>query len=235
MKNQKIMSTSLLNRRTLPIVIVVVAIIGFAALVMFRPKPATGVPVTSPSATTNGSASSTTSGDHPLVPSDAFMEGPLAAKVTVVEFLDYQCPTCASYNEVMKQLRVTYSSTVRFVVRQFPLTEIHQYAKGAAIAAVCAGRQGKYFAYSDALFTLQEQEKLARTDLIDLAKSQGLDESSFTTCLDDKTAEQMVIRDRLDGEALGIFGTPTIYVNGKELQGFPSVDDWKGIIEQASK
>lgn len=231
------MTSALFARRSALIVAVVLIAIAFAAFLLFRPKPVTGVPTApTPTATTPSTASApSANAEHVLVPSDAFMEGPLAAKVTVVEFLDYQCPTCATYNEVMKQLRAEYANTVRVVVRQFPLTEIHAHAKGAAIAAVCAGRQGRFFTYSDALFVLQEQERLTREDLVGLATTQGLNMMQFNACLDDKTAEQIVIRDRLDGEAFDVFGTPTIFVNGKEVSGFPSLEDWKGIIEQASK
>lgn len=164
-----------------------------------------------------------------LVPEWVPLEGPFSAKVTLVEFLDYQCGGCAAYHPVMTQIREDYKGRIKFVVRHFPLVELHQFAKGAAISAVCAQRQGKFFEFSDVLF--QNQTYLRRADLERYAEEMGLNIEQFKSCLDDKTAEAIVIRDRKDGEALGIPGTPALFLNGKLMRDLLPLDQLKEVIE----
>lgn len=159
-----------------------------------------------------------------LIPDDAAMKGPFAARNTIVEFVDYQCPGCAAYQPVMKELRETLGDKIRIVVRHFPLSEIHPFAKGAAIAAVCAQRQGKFFEYSDVLFA--NQKYLRRADLERYAEEFGLDMNAFRSCLEDPTVEERVIRDRLEGEVLGVQTTPMIFWNGRMIDDFPTVEEW---------
>lgn len=205
-------------------------IVALAAVIFFffRPSPVTGKPNSSLG---NASSSSlATTGTVELVPATAPVEGPFSAKVTIVEFLDYQCPGCGAYHPVMKEIRETFKNKIKFVVRQFPLVEIHQFAKGAAIAAVCSQRQGKFFDYSDVLF--QNQKYLRRNDLERYAEEMGLKMDDFKSCLDDSTAEALVIKDRKDGEALNIPGTPTIFINGKILDQLMPPDELTTYIQK---
>lgn len=209
-------------RRNLPWITIAVVVMLFAVLLLFRPKPVSGIP---------GQPIRTSTSTPALIPSDAPLEGPFSSKATLVEFLDYQCPTCAVYHPIVKTLRQAYAGRLRFVVRQYPITELHQFAKGAAIAAVCSQRQGKFFEYSDVLFA--NREHLTRSDLEKYATDLGMDGVLFSTCLDDKTAEQTVIRDHEDGDSLGVTGTPTFLLNGKIINGLPTEDEFKALIDQA--
>ncbi|MCI0479561.1 DsbA family protein, partial [Candidatus Uhrbacteria bacterium] len=155
--------------------------------------------------------------------------GPLTAKVTVTEYLDYQCEGCAQFDAVMGRVREAYAGRVRFVVRHFPLVEGHPFSKGASIAAMCAQRQGAFFAYSSTLFT--HQAALARADLEGYARDLGLDAAAFTSCLDDPTVADLVMADRRQGQELGVRQTPSIFLNDAMLSGIPSETEFRSLID----
>ncbi|MFZ2803767.1 MAG: thioredoxin domain-containing protein [Patescibacteria group bacterium] len=163
-----------------------------------------------------------------LVLSTTNVEGPATSTVTIVEFLDYQCPSCGAFNPTMVAIRKEYAGKIRYAVRLFPLTELHPNAKGAAIAAVCAGKQGHFFDYGDLLFN--NQDRLDRNSLILFANSLGLDANAFSTCLDDPTVAAFVASERADADRLGLDRTPTIFVNGAELDGVPTQAQLEAII-----
>lgn len=158
------------------------------------------------------------------------VEGPASSTVTVVEFLDYECPACGALNPAMVKVRDEFAGKIRYAIRLFPLVEIHQHAKGAAIAAVCAGKQGKYFDYGDALFA--NQQRLERNDLVHYADALHLDASAFNTCLDDPSVADFVVSERKAADALGLDHTPTIFVNGAEIDGTPTQAQLEEIIKQ---
>lgn len=212
------------SRRSLIWIALIIVAVAIALFLMFRPAPVTGKPDTQQIA--SPAATSTVE----LVPSWAPIEGPFAAKVTIVEFLDYQCPGCGAYHPVLKQIREEFKGKIKFVVRQFPLVELHAFAKGAAISAVCAQRQGKFFEYSDVLF--QNQQYLRRLDLERYAEEMGLKMDDFKACLDDPNAEAQVIHDRKDGEALRIPGTPSVFINGTLLDQLLPPDELSRRITQ---
>lgn len=165
-----------------------------------------------------------------LIRPDTPLEGPFAAKVTLMEFLDYECPACAAYHPIMQAIREEFKGKIKYAVRQFPLTESHRFAKGASIAAVCAQKQGKFFEYSDVLFA--NRQYLRRADLERYAEEMGMDAAAFKACLDDKTVADLVVRDRQEGEALGVLGTPTLFINGKRLDDLPGLDDLRRRLNQ---
>ncbi len=146
------------------------------------------------------------------------------AKVTVVEFSDYQCPFCRkSFNEIIPNLFKDYVDTgkVRFIYKDFPLS-FHPQAAPYAEAARCAGDQGKYFEMHDRIF--QEQDKLGQ-GTVDVpfdkqwAADIGLDAAAFASCFDSGKYVQAVQQDFADGAAVGVSGTPTFFVNGQALVG----------------
>jgi protein-disulfide isomerase len=133
------------------------------------------------------------------------------AKVGLVVYSDFQCPYCGKFaRETLPTIDERYIRTgkVLLVFRQFPLPN-HQYAQKAAEAAVCAGRQGKFWMFHDALFS--NPQALDSAGLQNHAQRLGLDVADFASCLGGETAS-IVQRDRASGDALGILGTPTFLV-----------------------
>ena len=141
---------------------------------------------------------------------DALFKGEKNAKVTLIEFADYQCPFCARfYRETFPQIQENYIFTgkVKFFFRNFPLERSHPQAFKAAVAANCAGEQGKFWAMHDRLFT--HQEELGSKDLLQHAKMLALDSAKFTRCLDSEESAAKVRRELAEGEKAGVKVTPT--------------------------
>jgi protein-disulfide isomerase len=137
--------------------------------------------------------------------------GEASAAVTVIEFTDFQCPACGAIHPVLDELLKSYSTRVRFVVRDFPL-EQHPLARKAAEAANAANAQGKFFEYAALLF--KNQSALDVASLKKYAADLGLDQARFNAALDSGTYAAEVQKDVAEGEDYGIDSTPTIFING---------------------
>lgn len=150
---------------------------------------------------------------------DDAIKGDAKAKITLVEFSDYQCPFCGRlFSETMPSIDAQYIKTgkAKFALRDFPLG-FHQYAQKASEAAECAGDQNKYWEYHDVLFN--NQETLDVASLKKYAKELGLDTAVFDNCLDTGKQADEVKKDFADGQKAGVGGTPAVYVNGKQISG----------------
>ena len=180
--------------------------------------------------TTIGSGSGERLADLPY---DTYFEGPADARVTIVEFLDIQCPGCRAYYPIMKRIREDYKDKIRYGVRIFILPETHPNAKGAGIASYCAAQQKKYYEFVDA--ALVNQAALQREDLVRYADALHLDIKAFNTCLDDPKVADQVVAERKLWEAKDIQSTPTIFVNDQALPNPPSYDEFKNILDQKLK
>lgn len=148
------------------------------------------------------------------------MLGPQTATVTVEEFADYQCPTCATIHTKMKEINALYNGRIKFIYRSFPLTQIHKNAYDAAVAAEAAGMQGKYWAMQDQLFTNQQawsNSNEARKMFDEYAQKIGLDIAKFQTDMAGLPAKTRVDADLQRGRAAQISGTPTLYINNRKL------------------
>ncbi len=163
--------------------------------------------------------------------------GPKDAKVTIVEYSDFQCPFCARVyatleNDVLKD----YGDKVRFVFKNFPLTSIHPWAGDAALASECAFQQGndKFWAMYNGLFS--KQSDITRENLKDragdIARDAGLDVARFQECVDGKKAQDAVDADVHEAAALGVNSTPTFFVNGRRLSGALAPADLKQAIDR---
>jgi protein-disulfide isomerase len=155
--------------------------------------------------------------------------GGTAAPVTVVEFSDFQCPYCRAAETPVKQLKAKYGDKIKFVYMDFPLG-FHEHAMDAARAAQCAADQDKFWQYHDALFA--DQSKLAPTDLKAAAVKLGLDGKKFNTCYDRQTPDSAIRGEQAQGQSLGVTGTPTFFVNGRQLVGAQPIDKFSAIIDQ---
>ena len=143
--------------------------------------------------------------------------GPENAKVTLVEFSDFQCPYCKGFFPVLKQIEEKYKDNVRIVYRQYPIASLHPYAPKAAEASLCAHEQGKFWELHDAMF--QEQDKLTVKDLKAKATRLGLDQKKFDSCLDTGKFAERVQEDTREGQRSGVTGTPALYINGVSVDG----------------
>ena len=141
--------------------------------------------------------------------------GEVNAQVTIVEFTDFQCPACAAMHPVLEEALKSYENKVRFVVRDFPLTQ-HENARKAAEAANAAHAQGKFFEYASLLF--KNQKALDVASLKKYASDLGLNRARFDAELDRGVYTAEITKDLEDGEMYGVGSTPTIFVNGVQLR-----------------
>lgn len=156
-----------------------------------------------------------------LTKNDAPSFGPENAKVTIIEFSDFQCPFCSRGANAVSEIKKKYAGKVRVVFRQFPLS-FHDKAHVAAEAALAAHAQGKFWEMHDKMFA--NQSKLDRPSLEGFAKEIGLDVEKFKKALDDKTFVAPVDADMKLGTDVGVQGTPSMFINGKKIQNATDAD-----------
>ncbi|MEE9194111.1 MAG: DsbA family protein [Thermodesulfobacteriota bacterium] len=172
---------------------------------------------------------------------DDYIKGDPKAPVTIVEFSDYQCPYCRKFhNEILPQIQEEYISKgkVRYIFRDFPLS-FHKQAVPAAIAANCAGEQGKYWEMNNFLFA--NPGKLSTAKIIPEAESLGLDKAKFEACVNDDSKKAEVDADFKAGRNYGVRGTPSLFIgktgdgtemNALYLRGLRQFDSLKLIIDK---
>lgn len=158
-------------------------------------------------------------------------KGKPEAPVTIVEFTDYECPTCAKTQPIIEQLVQEFEDKLRLVVRDFPL-EQHPNAFKSAEAAEAAREQGKYWEYAAILF--QKHSELSPAKLKEYARQVGLDINQFNAALDSGKFAEKVQRDLQDGVRLGVNSTPAIFVNGRRVTE-KTKESLKAAIEGALK
>jgi len=157
--------------------------------------------------------------------------GEVDAPVTIIVFGDYECPFCERmYQDAEQQIRDEYVATgkARIVYRDFPLS-FHPAAMPAALAAECAGDQGKYWNYHDALF--DRQAEIESMDYVALADELELDVDVFTQCFETEKYADEVAKDFQDGANAGVEGTPATFINGKLVSGAQPYSVFKQVIE----
>ena len=156
--------------------------------------------------------------------------GPADAAVTLIEFSDYQCPFCKRAEPTVLEILKKYPTQVRLVYRHMPLDGLHPRARAAAIAAVCAEQQGKFWEYHDALFA--NQQALSDADLEKYAADLGLDAGKFKACRQDPASETRVNADAVAARQAGLTGTPAFFVNGILISGARPIEDFTRWIDQ---
>jgi len=149
-------------------------------------------------------------------------KGPADARVTIVEFSDFQCPHCRQLYENMKVLLPHYPQ-IRVVYRDFPIVTVHPWAMMAAIGGHCAFEQkpDAFWALHDGLF--ENQDLISTADiwdkLLDFARQTGIDKDAFKACLASPEAKQAIEESMAEGQTLGVNSTPTVFVNGRPVVG----------------
>lgn len=153
----------------------------------------------------------------PIQPDD-HVEGPEGARLTLVEYGDYQCPPCGELFGSIHQLQKRLANDIRIVYRHYPLSGSHPLAQLAAEAAEAAGAQGKFWEMHELLF--DHQSALSEKVFDECAQQLGLDMDSFRQDLKKRTFESRVREDFKRGVANGVYGTPGLFVNGVRYNGF---------------
>ena len=143
-------------------------------------------------------------------------KGSATAPVTVVMFSDFQCSACSAAHPILQKVLAEYGDKIRFVVRDFPLQQIHENAFLAALAANAAYKQGKFFEFTEVLY--RNQNALDIESLKKYATDLGLNLAQFELDLQSETNAAEIRKDMADGASYGIAGTPTIYVNGVKVR-----------------
>jgi len=162
------------------------------------------------------------------ITSDDHVQGPIDAAVTLVQYGDYQCPYTRMSRHSVHQLQREYPDSLRFVFRHFPLEAIHPRARAAAMAAEAAGAQTDFWTMHEYLF--EHQKALAESDLRRYALELRLDGERFEHDRRSSRVRERVERDLASGEASGVQGTPTFYVNGIRHDGSYDVDSLRSAV-----
>jgi protein-disulfide isomerase len=155
--------------------------------------------------------------------------GAETAPVQLVEFADYQCPYCQKVHPELRKLEQQYVGKIALVFKDFPLP-MHSSAEKASEAAHCAGEQGKFWEFHDALF---ETKKLETAELKDLARVLKLDATRFDQCLDSGEQAAAVQKDVAEAQHLGLTGTPSFFINGHFLSGAVGYAKLRDAVEQS--
>ncbi len=154
------------------------------------------------------------------------------ARVTLVEFSDFQCPYCAQAFQNLKAVLQAYPNEVRLVFKQFPL-DTHSQAQGAAIAALAANKQGKFWELHDRMF--MNRTNLSRPAIVGLAGGLGMDMKQFQADLDSPDLAKAVQKDLNDGLEAGVMGTPTLFIDGQKYNGMITLQNLKPILDAELK
>jgi protein-disulfide isomerase len=157
-------------------------------------------------------------------------QGPADARLTLVEYGDYQCPFCGAAYPVVKRLQRSFDRELRFIFRNFPLTEAHPFALIAAEAAEAAALQGKFWEMHDLLFENQAQLEPAAIPV--WARELGLDLEKFGTSIRQGEVARRIKDDRRSGIASGVNGTPCFFINGARFDGPPSYDALRDALKK---
>jgi len=152
--------------------------------------------------------------------------GPGDAPVTIVEFVDYECPHCREAQTFLRQVLEAYPRQVRLFFKQFPLSG-HTMARAAAEAAMAAHKQGKFWPYNDKVWA--KSDVLTAAVLEQIAKETGLDMPRWRNDKSSDEIKNWVTQDKADGLAIGVNATPSLYINGRKYTGrydLESISDW---------
>src|SRR5262249_27781048 len=158
--------------------------------------------------------------------------GPKNAPVTTVAFSDFQCPFCSRAVPTLKELEKQYEGKIKVAFKNQPLP-FHNNARPAAMAALAANEQGKFWEMHDKLFS--NQQNLDRASLEKYAQEVGLDIGKFKAALDSNKFDAQITADSNEGNKVGANGTPTFFINGHQLVGAQPLESFKAMIEEELK
>src|ERR1700730_2531393 len=145
------------------------------------------------------------------------VQGPKNAAITLVEFGDYQCPHCGAAHPIIKAIQKHFGKKLKFAFRNFPLTNVHELAFPAALAAEAAGRQHKFWEMHDLIY--DRQDELSEEALLEFASELGLNIANFKMNILDQALADKVEADFESGVRSGVNGTPSFFINGYKHNG----------------
>jgi len=170
----------------------------------------------------------------PPISKDDITIGTESARVTLVEYSDFQCPACAAYHPIVSQLISEFEGKLLFAYRFFPLSQTHKNAMISAQAAMAAHKQGKFREMHDMLFVNQNSwanENNAEEIFIGYAREIGLDIEKFKTDLNSDGTKKFIQDQYSQGVSIGVNSTPTFFVNGQKILTPGTYADFKKLIE----
>lgn len=186
----------------------------------------------------SGSASPQSSIKAPPISKSDITMGNKNAKVSLIEYADFQCPACGAYYPLVKKLTSHFKGRILFVYRFFPLNEIHRNALSSAEAAYAANQQGKFWQMHDLLFENQTSwadSTNAESTFVDYAGRIGLNIDLFKKDMASEKAKLFINNEENKGSAVGVNSTPTFFLNGVKIQNPPGYDAFKNLIKKYLK
>lgn len=206
-------------KRALPFLIIAVVLVGAVAVAWSLKQTAVERPLPTPTPNSSSSSATPARSIHPGAdPPHAI--GPENAPVTLEEFGDFQCPPCGLLHPILKEMEKEFGDRLRVIFREFPLVPAHAHALSAARAAEAAGLQGKFWEMHGMLFENQNAWKDAfdvRPIFESYATKIGLDLEKYRRDLNSEIVEQRIFLDGKRAHSLGVQGTPTVFINGREV------------------
>ena len=169
---------------------------------------------------------------YPVSVGNAYAKGNPKAAVTIIEWSDFQCPFCSRVGPTLKRIQDEYGDNVRIAFKHNPLP-FHSDAPLASKAALAAGEQGKFWEMHDKLFA--NQQGLKKENILGYAREIGIDMGRFEKDLDNPKYQQMIDADMKEGSANGAGGTPTFFINGRQLVGAQPYEAFKTVIDEEMK
>lgn len=167
-----------------------------------------------------------------------YRKGSDSAKVTVIEFSDFECPACARVEPVLREVVESMGSKILFVFRNFPLDkscnagvkgDMHKFACQAAVIGRCAGQFGKFWQFHDKIFA--EQDKISSENIKAWGREAGLTPEQMDQCMASNDIMAKIKDDIAQGDSAGVSGTPAIFINGKKYMGGLSVAEINAVIQ----
>ena len=158
--------------------------------------------------------------------------GPSDAKITMVEFSDFECPYCSAAAVHMREIMAAYPKEIKLIYKQFPLS-MHSHAALAAAASLAANDQGRFWQMHDIMFA--NFRKLSRENMLVWAREIGLDVDKFQADLDSGKYKKVIDKDLAEGETAGVYGTPAFFINGKLYNGPVDLATLKPILDAELK
>lgn len=152
------------------------------------------------------------------------------AKVTIIEYTDFECPYCLRHHVTINQINETYGNKIKYVLRNFPLG-FHPEAQKAAESFECASEQNKAFEMAEAMFKANETGTMGVAKWKESAKTLGLNTTKFNDCLDTGKYADKVAADAAEGGVSGVTGTPATFVNGQLVSGALPFENFQQTID----